>query len=117
MSFAGKPYFASVNLFGETVSAIELAGTIFGIAAVWLVVRKDILNFPLGLLNVGLYAWLFVQTKLYADASLQVIYIILLIYGWIQWSNTKQDKEFHSTVTTGRLWITLSLIFIVSTFI
>ena len=106
-----------MNLFGEMVNAIELAGTIFGIVGVWLVVKKSIWNFPVGIVNVGLYVWVFAQTKLYADASLQAIYIILLIYGWIQWNSTKQNEAFYSEVTKTKLRIILLLIFTASTFI
>jgi nicotinamide mononucleotide transporter len=104
-----------VNIFGESLTYVEMLGTLFGIAGVWLVVKKHILNFPVGIINVSLYAWLFLQTKLYADASLQIIYIILLFYGWTQWRSKDVGEAFHSGRTSAKLWILLTVIFILST--
>jgi nicotinamide mononucleotide transporter len=106
-----------MNFFGEPISYIELAGTLFGIAGVWLVVKKSILNFPVGIANVSLYALLFFQSKLYADSSLQMIYVLLLVYGWIQWKRKKADDFFKAETTSSSLWLRLSLIFICSTII
>jgi nicotinamide mononucleotide transporter len=104
-----------MEIFGEPVSNVEIAGTLFGIIGVWLTVRKNIWNFPVGVLNVALYAWVFFQSKLYADASLQVVYIALLIYGWIQWSLKDNEEVFHAEKTSVILWLTLNVIFVIST--
>jgi nicotinamide mononucleotide transporter len=34
---------------------------------------------------VALYAVVFFEAKLYADAGLQIIYFVLQIYGWYEW--------------------------------
>ena len=64
-----------------------------GLAGVWLTIRQNIWCFPIGIVNVGLYAWLFFSPgiRLYADALLQCIYVFLLIYGWIRW---KENEKF-----------------------
>lgn len=101
-----------MHIFGEDISLIELAGTLFGIIGVLLVVLKNIWNFPAGIVNVSLYAWLFLKTKLYADASLQLVYVLLLVYGWFQWSRKKSGEAFHAQLTSVKLWMILTLIFI-----
>ncbi len=105
-----------LQLFGEQLSFVELTGTVFGIIGVWLTVKKNILCFPAGIVNVALYAWLFFQSHLYADALLQIVYIILLIYGWYQWLNGKKDDEtLHVTKTSSRMLSLLFLLCILST--
>lgn len=66
-------------------SCLELVAVLFGIAGVWLSVYEKISNWPVGIINVSLYAILFVQQKLYANAGLQLVYLALSIYGWHQW--------------------------------
>lgn len=87
-----------IQLFGEQISFLELTGTVFGIAGVWLTVKENSWCFPTGLVNVSLYAWLFFESRLYADALLQVVYIVLLIYGWVEWTHGEK-KESHLSVT------------------
>jgi nicotinamide mononucleotide transporter len=67
------------------VSTIEIVAALFGVAGVWLSVRQNVWNWPVGIVNVTLYVAVFYQAKLYADMGLQVIYIVLALYGWYQW--------------------------------
>ncbi len=97
-----------MEILGLHLDLYELFGTIFGIIAVWLTIKENKLCFPIGILNVALYAYLFAQSKLYADSILQVFYIGLLVYGWIKWnkkSNTNSELKV-STVDKGQ-WPTL----------
>jgi nicotinamide mononucleotide transporter len=110
-----KPYFAAVNVFGYELSPVELAGTVFSIAGVWLVLKKSIWNFPIGIVSVLLQAVVYFQSRLYSDASLQIVYVILLVYGWFQWNKKDSGKTFHAGKTSDRLWAVLGLTCIVST--
>lgn len=67
------------------MTAIEIVATVFGLACVVLTIRQSIWCWPTGLVMVILYAWIFFDAKLYSDSILQVIYIILQIYGWYYW--------------------------------
>ena len=99
-----------IQLFGEQLSLLELTGTVFGITGVWLTVKKNSWCFPTGIVNVTLYAWLFYQSKLYADALLQLVYIVLLIYGWYEWTRgNKMANQLPVSRTSGKLRIFLFL--------
>ena len=104
-----------MEIFGQSISILEIAGTVFGIIGVWLTVKKNKWCFPTGIINVILYAILFFQTKLYADASLQVIYVFLLAYGWFQWKRKSAGKEFTIETTNSYLMFTLVLIGVAGT--
>jgi nicotinamide mononucleotide transporter len=69
----------------ERASLLEAIGFVSGALCVWMVVRQNIWNFPLGLVNVATLCVVFFQTKLFADASLQVVYIGLNVWGWYFW--------------------------------
>ena len=61
------------------------------LAAVYLTVRQVIWCWPLGMVSVTLYAWVFYDAKLYADMGLQVLYFALSVYGWWAWLHGGKD--------------------------
>jgi len=64
---------------------LEALGFVTGALCVWLTVRENIWNFPLGLVNVAAFAVVFLRAELYADAGLQLVYFVLGILGWYFW--------------------------------
>ncbi len=73
------------------MSALEIIGFVFGVAGVWLTIKEHWACFPVGLVNVGVSLFLFLDQKLYSDTVQQGVYIILLSYGWYRW-NTAGNK-------------------------
>ena len=63
----------------------EALGFVTGAACVYLVVKESIWNFPLGLANNIFFLVLFGQARLFGDAGLQIVYIVLGLHGWYQW--------------------------------
>lgn len=70
-------------------SWLETIGTIFGAGCVLLVVFRSIWNFPVGIVSCLAYLIFFTEGRLYADAGLQVVFILLGIQGWILWSRVQ----------------------------
>lgn len=73
------------------MNTLEIIGALFGIAGIWLTVKEKVLCFPVGIINVAITAYLVFNLKLYADTLQQIVYFILLIIGWTNWS--KIDKS------------------------
>lgn len=67
------------------VPLTEALGFVTGAACVYLVVRQNIWNFPLGLANNLFFLVLFGQARLFGDAGLQIVYIAFGVHGWYQW--------------------------------
>ncbi|GAB3713521.1 nicotinamide riboside transporter PnuC [Mariniluteicoccus flavus] len=67
------------------MSWTEILGFVTGAICVWLTVRRNIWNFPVGIANNVFFFVLFLQTGLYADAWLQVVYLGLAALGWYWW--------------------------------
>lgn len=75
--------------FSKPVTVIEIIGFITGGVCVWLVAKQNIWNWPIGILNNAAFLILFIGAGLYADATLQVIFAIIAIYGWYKWTHAK----------------------------
>jgi nicotinamide mononucleotide transporter len=67
------------------MSILELIGTVAGFACVWLVVRQNIWNWPVGIVNNVLFLVLVAQNHLYANVGLQIVFIASGFYGWWKW--------------------------------
>jgi len=87
----------------------ELIGDATGVWCVWLVARKHILNWPIGLLNNAFWFLSFWWSKLYGDATLQLIFAALAIYGWWEWARKDELKlELPVRRTTALEWTVLA---------
>lgn len=63
----------------------EILGFLTGVVNVYLVVRRNIWNWPIGIANVLLLMILFWDAGLYADSALQIVYVVLAVTGWWVW--------------------------------
>lgn len=72
---------------------IEIIGVITGFICVWLAARNNIWNFPVTILSVLLYMFIFYEAKLYADMGLQGYFLAMAIYGWYYWINRSDDGD------------------------
>lgn len=82
LGWLASPAFTS---FGAPTSWAELLGFTAGAWWVWLVARQHILNWPVGIANNLLWILLFANAGHYADSGLQVVFIVLALWGWWQW--------------------------------
>ncbi|GAA2308965.1 hypothetical protein GCM10009853_078030 [Glycomyces scopariae] len=73
------------NAFGVPTTLIEVLGFASGALCVWLVARQHIANWGIGIFNCLMFIVLFTQWGLYADAGLQLVFIVLGAYGWWNW--------------------------------
>ena len=94
----------------KSQSLLEISGVISGILCVYLAARNNILSWPLAIISVSIYIIIFYETKLYADAGLQVYFLITNIYGWYFWSRkSEKDDKVPVSFASGKS-IFLSLI-------
>ena len=75
---------------------LEYIAVFAGIASVWYSRVENILVYPVGLINTIIYVWLSVKGELLGEASVNLYYTIMSIYGWLLW--TKKNKEQHAIV-------------------
>ena len=71
----------------------EILGFLTGAVCVWLLVKENIWNWPIGIANNIFYIVIFTQSGLYADAGLQFVYIAISIYGWWNWLHGGRNRS------------------------
>ena len=71
---------------------IEALAVIMGIVSVWYSRKENILVFPTGIINTTLYIYLSYKGHLLGEASVNLYYTIMSIYGWYWWSRKKEDQ-------------------------
>src|SRR4051812_43970371 len=81
------------------MSGIEIFGTVLGVLGVWLTIRQNLWCWPVGIVQVALYAWIFFDAKLYSDAALQLVFLALQIYGWWHWTHGDPARRKELPVT------------------
>jgi nicotinamide mononucleotide transporter len=74
-----------------TLQPLEIVGTALGLANLWLTVRQNIWCWPIGIACVLCFGVVFFDARLYSDVFLQVVYLIVQIYGWWFWLNHKHS--------------------------
>ena len=93
---------AALVAFGVPITWAEVLGDVAGAACVVLVVRQNILSWPIGLLNNVFWGWLFYRAKLYGDSSLQGVFFVLGLYGWWRWAAVStRARGSRASTTTG----------------
>lgn len=84
------------------MSVWEIIGTVLGVIGVWLMIRENIWGWPVGLVQVSVYGWVFFDAKLYSDAILQACFFAIQAYGWWHWQRN-QHTAAHSDLPIRRL--------------
>lgn len=86
-------------------SALDLANLVLGIVGVWLMVRRTLWAFPVGLAAVTVQGVLFFRERFYADATLQIFFFVTLAWGWRHWVRDRGEApELPVTRLSVRGW-------------
>lgn len=67
----------------------EYIAVFSGIASVWYSRIENALVFPVGLVSTIIYTWLSIEGHLFGEASVNIYYTVMSIYGWVLW--TRKD--------------------------
>jgi nicotinamide mononucleotide transporter len=89
-------------------SWLEYMAVLAGIGSVWFSRKENILVYPIGLINTTIYIYLSIRGHLYGEASVNLYYTIMSIYGWIIWSKKDQAQHtpiIHIQFSTKKEWI------------
>ena len=93
------------HLLGGDVSWLELVAVVL---ALWMVrcnLRVNPLGWPLAITSSALYGVLFLHSRLYGEAALQLVFIALAGWGWWQWLRGTGDAGQPLRVR----WLALAL--------
>ena len=94
-------------------SWLEIVGVITGLLCVALAAMNKIWNWPIAIVSVGVYIFIFFDSHLYADMGLQFYFMGMNIYGWYFWSHKPATEKKTPVLLITRKEIILSVIAIV----
>lgn len=81
-----RPLFApAFTLWGSPATWLELVAFVLALAMVGFNIRVNPLGWPLAIVSSLLYFLLFWDSRLYGEASLQVFFAAVALWGWWQW--------------------------------
>lgn len=91
---------------------VEYIAVFSGIASVWFSRRENILVYPVGLINTTFYIYLSAKGELYGEASVNLYYTVMSIYGWIIWvRRNPQHEPVVKIKFSDRRWLLNQLLF------
>jgi len=74
-----------VTFDSETLAIVEWVAAGLGVINIGLLIFRSVWNFPFGIAMVALYIFVFYEERLYAEAALQVFFILAQAWGWYLW--------------------------------
>lgn len=93
---------------------LEFIAVVAGIGSVWFSKKENILVYPVGLINTIIYIYLSIKGSLFGEASVNLYYTIMSVYGWMLWA--KRDQLAHHVVVITKSnrkdWIQQLLFFL-----
>jgi nicotinamide mononucleotide transporter len=93
---------------------LEFVGVFAGIGSVWFSRKENILVYPVGLINTIIYIYISIKGHLLGEASVNLYYTVMSIYGWVLWSKKDQVKHeviLHITNSNTKEWVIQLLFF------
>ncbi len=75
------------------IGALENIAIVSGIISVWFSKKGNIWVYPIGILSTIIYIYLSFQGDLFGEATVNLYYTIMSIYGWYNWMRQNGNKE------------------------
>src|SRR5512132_690601 len=109
-----QPLFGTAfALWGAPVTWLEIVAFLLAVGTVVMNIRVDPLGWPLAIVSSLLYVGLFWDSRLYGDASLQIFFAVVALWGWWQWlRGTQADGRPLEVRSLGRRarWVVLGVL-------
>ncbi len=72
---------------------LEIIGLFSGLLCVWLLIRENVLTFPIGLIYAVVTVVVVARANLFADVLLNLYYVIMNAYGWYFWIYGARERR------------------------
>jgi nicotinamide mononucleotide transporter len=93
---------------------LEFIAVIAGIASVIYSRKENILVYPVGMVNTGIFVLIYVTHGLYADASVNFYYTVMSVIGWVMWSRKVEGKTVLAiTGSSKKDWLNSIVFFLI----
>ena len=101
---------------------IESIAVATGLLSVWYSKKINVLVFPIGIISVLLYVFIFVKNGLFANAVINFLYFVISVFGWWNWKkdngqqttdNRQQSESLTVTfLNTRQRFVTLAIVLV-----
>ena len=97
---------------------LEIIAVVSGIASVWFSSKESIWVYPIGLFNTVIYIYLSFKGSLFGEASVNLFYTIMSIYGWYNWLRRGANQQFVVNISySSKMDWGIQLLFFLSVFL
>lgn len=72
---------------------LEPLAALLSVWSIGLIIRRNVWGFPVGIISVALYAWVFYNARLYSDMLLQFAFVAFQVHGWVHWYGSPVDAD------------------------
>lgn len=73
---------------------LEIIGVVFGFLSVWFAKKENILVYPTGLINTGIFVYILLVYGLLGDMLINAYYFAMSIFGWYSWTRKVDATHF-----------------------
>ena len=101
---------------------IESIAVATGLLSVWYSKKINVLVFPIGIISVLLYVFIFIKNGLFANAVINFLYFVISVFGWWNWKkdngqqttdNRQQSESLTVTfLNTRQRLVTLAIVLV-----
>lgn len=102
-----------ITLFGYPLTYIEFFAVLLYFISVYFAIKINIWTWPVGIISQILFFILYLDAHTYANAFLQIIFILLCIKGWIRWHKKDTDEISTQSYLTSRWTFIISFLSII----
>jgi nicotinamide mononucleotide transporter len=93
---------------------LQVVGTTLGLLYLYLEYKANIWLWLIGLIMPLVHGMLYFSKGLYADAMMNVYYVLAGLYGWIVWKNKRpQGQPLPISQTPASVWAKLAAVYAV----
>ena len=78
-------FIPAFTLWGSPTTWLEIVAVVLALAMVGCNIREIHWGWPLAIISSLMYFALFWRSRLYGDASLQIFFAVVALWGWFQW--------------------------------
>ncbi|QPH37765.1 nicotinamide riboside transporter PnuC [Pedobacter endophyticus] len=94
-------------------SLLEWVAVVAGFLCIYLAAKESIWNWPISIISVVAYGFLFFREAMYGDMTLQIYFLFTAFYGWYFWIRKKVEHSKPISRLSPKHWL-LVIIFILA---
>ena len=99
---------------------IETIAVATGLLSVWYSKKINVLVFPIGIISVLLYVFIFIKNGLFANAIINFLYFVISVFGWWNWVKAPSNEQRATSnvnlqvtfLTKKHRLLTLAIVFV-----